>query len=273
HHELRSNARPVGRENHTEPDTYQVWGYTSLNNYLISLRVRALYLPARDQLALYYQHKGLGLDDSMLAAKLALLASAPGSTCGGGVPANSLRRMLLERAPLHDIEPQLSNIDSGAPEIYACAKYAGLDPVLLVAIGDPVVFPRVLKVVPDINVRNTIGKTALMEAAQFDQRGMVNLLLAKHARVNAATWDHVDQFDLLNNHGRTLGNDARTALMYAAANGSLDLVKALLDAGADPYQADTKGYRAIDYLLGYGPMPPNTHLSERQRKQAAHWLF
>ncbi|MBD8881122.1 ankyrin repeat domain-containing protein [Rhodanobacter sp. 7MK24] len=62
-------------------------------------------------------------------------------------------------------------------------------------------------------------------------------------------------------------------MKHAAANGSLDLIKALLDAGADPYQADTKGHRAIDYLLGYGPTPPNSRLSERQRQRAAQWLF
>lgn len=268
------HAQPADSSAETGFDyPYQVWGYTSLNDYLVSLRVRKLYLSARDQLALYYQHKGLSRTDGLLAAKLALLASAPGSTCGGDVPVLSIRRMLLEHAPPHDIEQLLGNADADAPEIYACAKYAYLDPALLVAVGDPAAFPLVLKAVPDPDERNVIGKTALMEAAQFNQPGIVNLLLAKHARINATTWDHVDQLELLDDHAWTLADDARTALMYAAANGSLDMIRALLGAGADPYQADTKGYRAIDYLLGYGPTPPNPHLSGHQREQAARWLF
>ena len=248
---------------------YQVWGYTSLNNYVVSLRMRKLYLAARDPLATYYRKRmQLNLADSEQAAKVALFQATFGGDCGGDAPATSLRRMLLEHAPLQDITQQLAAGDGAdTAQLAACSRYAGLDPLLLVAVGDPPVFPLVMQHEPDINKRNAIGKTALMEAAQFDQPGIVGLLLEHHASVNATTWGNQDGPE------PPLGNDARTALMYAAANGSLKLIKALLAAGADPYQADTKGYRAIDYLLGYGPTPPNPHLSERQRKQAAQWLF
>jgi len=248
---------------------YQVWGYTSLNNYVVSLRLRKLYLTARDQLATYYRkHMQLNRADSEQAAKVTLFQATFGGNCGGDVPATSLRRMLLEHASLHDITQQLGTDDNaGAAEVDACSRYAGLDPLLLVAVADPAAFSLVMQHEPDINKRNAIGKTALMEAAQFDQPRIVDLLLEHRASVNATTWGTQDGFT------PQLGDDARTALMYAAANGSLKLIKALLAVGADPYQADTKGYRAIDYMLGYGPTPPNPHLSERQRKQAAQWLF
>lgn len=271
---IRLNPRGILSLTKEYPSTsfdypYQVWGYTSLNNYVVSLRMRKLYLAARDQLATYYRkHMQLNRADSKSAAKAALFQATFGGNCGGDVPAKSLRRMLLEHASLQDINQQLSTgDDAGASELAACSQYAGLDPLLLVAVADPPAFSLVMQHEPDINKRNAIGKTALMEAAQFDQPGIVGLLLEHHASVNATTWGNQDGPE------PPLGNDARTALMYAAANGSLKLIKALLAAGADPYQADTKGYRAIDYLLGYGPTPPNPHLSERQRKQAAQWLF
>ena len=68
-------------------------------------------------------------------------------------------------------------------------------------------------------------------------------------------------------------HDGRTALMYAAANASLPVIKLLLAAGADPYQADTKGCRAIDYLLGFGPVPANPRPTPDKRMEAARLLF
>lgn len=270
---MRTNPQAISSSTNDYPSPsfdypYQVWGYTSLNNYVVSLRIRKLYLTAHDQLAKYYQkHMQLNRADSEQAAKFALFLATFGGNCGGDVPAVSLYRRLLEDAPPDEIKRLLSDGAAYAQEIYTCSKYAGVDPLLLVAVADPAAFPLVMQHEPDINERNAIGKTALMEAAQFDQLGIVDLLLEHHASVNATTWGNQD------GGAPQLGDDARTALMYGAANGSLKLIKALLAAGADPYQADTKGHRAIDYLLGYGPTPSNPHLSERQRRHAAQWLF
>jgi ankyrin repeat protein len=71
----------------------------------------------------------------------------------------------------------------------------------------------------------------------------------------------------------TLSHDARSALMYAAANGSSAMIRLLLDAGADPFQADSKGMRAVDYLLGFGPNAANTHLDAQQKAEALRLLF
>ena len=59
----------------------------------------------------------------------------------------------------------------------------------------------------------------------------------------------------------------------AAANASLSTIKLLLVSGADPYQTDSKGFRAIDYLLGYGPTPPNPVLSKSDRVKAQELLY
>lgn len=266
---LNPSSPPFGYPSPSLDYPYQVWGYTSLNNHVVSLHIRKLYRAAHNQLTKYYlSHMQLSRTDSEQAAKAALFLATFGGNCGGTVPAKSLRKMLLEHASQGDIAKQLGDRGGAdATEVVACSKYAGLDPLLLVAVDDPAAFPLVIKEAPDINESNAIGKTALMEAAQFDQTRIVDLLLAHHAAVNATTGGSQDAST------PGLGNDARTALMYAAAYGSLDLIKTVLNAGADTHQADTKGYRAIDYLLGYGPTSPNPHLSERERKQASQWLF
>ncbi len=61
--------------------------------------------------------------------------------------------------------------------------------------------------------------------------------------------------------------------MYAAANASLPTIELLLKLGADPYRTDTKGSRAIDYLLGFGPTPPNSKLTPVQRAEAIKLLY
>jgi len=246
---------------------YQVWGYLGLNNYLVSRRIKALYETARTRLAAYYGSMGLDAADSAKAARSALYQRVYGADCSDGLPETSLRRMLLERAPAKAIAAHLASGQTVPQTLKDCSRYAGIDPLLLVAVADPPAFPLVLGQASNVDIRNPIGKTALMEASQFDKTALVRQLLARHATVNATTWANGDQVM------DPLGDDARTALMYAAANGSLDLIRTLLDAGADPYQADTKGYRAIDYLLGYGPTPPNRVLDKRERQMAARWLF
>ncbi|MEO7325350.1 MAG: ankyrin repeat domain-containing protein [Dokdonella sp.] len=106
-----------------------------------------------------------------------------------------------------------------------------------------------------------------MLAAQHDLIESARLLLAHHAAVNATTMETRDGWSY------SLAHVAHTPLMYAAASGSLAMVQRLLDAGADPYQVDTKGARAIDYLLGFGPVAPNSRLAQTQRMQAAPVLF
>jgi len=90
------------------------------------------------------------------------------------------------------------------------------------------------------------------------------LLLQRGAAVDRTTFQPNDP---------RLASDARTALMYAAARGSLPMIRLLLDAGADKYAADTKGRRALHYLLGHGPVPANGVLSPAELAEAAKLLF
>ncbi len=247
---------------------YQIWGYTSLGNYEVAQQLRGKYRQAQRQLAAYYARWGLSHDDGMRAAKNALFAVVFGPQCGGKLPTDSLRRMILEQAPAAEIAEKLSKGGDESSELKDCARNAGMDPLLLVAVRRPRLLPLILQQQPEVDVRNKIGKTALMQAAQFDQLQSVSFLLAHGAKVNATTWAGED---LVSNI--VLGDDGRTPLMYAAAHGSLKLIALLLHAGADPWQADTKGHRALDYLLGDGPTPANAGLRGAERARAIRLLY
>ena len=54
--------------------------------------------------------------------------------------------------------------------------------------------------------------------------------------------------------------------MYAAENADLDMIKLLLDNGADKNMVDTKGYRAVDYLMGFASGNYNQKLSDEDFK-------
>lgn len=247
---------------------YQTWGYGSLVSRAVSLELRRRYDAAQESLSTYYFSRGLAQDLAARAAKTALFAAVWGADCGGAVPQKSLRGLLLEDAAIGEIEAWLAaHGTEEAPEVLACADNAGLDPLLHIAVAAPASLPLLLQRAPSVDERNAIGKTALMVAAQFDQMESVRVLLAAKARVNATTWQQGDIFAL------TLSHDARTPLMYAAANASLPLIKLLLANGADPYQADTKGRRAIHYLLGYGPTQANPRLSPEELTEAQRLLF
>lgn len=73
----------------------------------------------------------------------------------------------------------------------------------------------------DVNLRNTMNRTALMFASSGPNPAAVKLLLTNHAELNAI--DRDEHF---------------TALMFAAAEGLSPIVDILLEAGADPALMD-----------------------------------
>jgi hypothetical protein len=247
---------------------YQNWGYTSLSNYRVSMRLKGEYDTAYRDLAAYYRKKGLTLAHSNAAAKAALFASVFGSTCAGAAPENSVRRMLLEHAAIQKVTAALQAGDDDASLLQDCTRYAGMDPLIMVSVDYSSALALIVKKGADVDERNPIGKTALMLAAQFNALQSASLLISHGARVNATTWSNHDGIG-----DDALSHDGRTPLMYAAANGSLAMIELLLAHGADACQTDTKGYRAIDYLLGYGPSLPNKSLTGRERAMAIELLY
>ena len=85
------------------------------------------------------------------------------------------------------------------------------------------------------NAAQTSGLTLLMTAARTGNVQVVNALLARGADVNAATTE-----------------TKSTALMWAVAEPHPDIVRALLDAGADPHTSTAKGFPPLLFAARNG---------------------
>ncbi len=247
---------------------YETWSMLSIGNQQVAAALKSRYEKLHETIAAFYRLRGLGDEESRRAAKTGLFGAVLGADCGGGVPRFSPRATLLAGGVPQDLA-QLDPADTkhDSPETEACAEFAGMDPLLHVAVASPKALELLLPRVQNVDLGDDIGKTPLMVAAQHDMVESARLLLAHHAAVNATTMETRDGWSY------SLAHDARTPLMYAAASGSLAMINLLLDAGADPYQVDTKGSRAIDYLLGFGPLVANPRITQTQREEAARLLF
>lgn len=256
--------------NHALPDLdfpYQVWGMTGLSNHVQAERIRQAYDAVLPAVMAAYQARGIPEADAFHVAKYGLFALHFGADCGDALPQESLRAQIMAGAPLDAFRTRLQQGEEGeAWEVTVCGRTAGLEPLEHVAVLHPQALAFLLDHGGKVDQANSFGKTPLMSAAQYDRIDAARLLLAKGAQVNAATW-RADVYDALR-------HDGRTALMYAASRGSLPLIELLLKNGADPYVADSKGRRAVDYLLGYGPdIGPNPTLSDAEREKAIRALY
>lgn len=247
---------------------YETWSMLSIGNQQVAAALKSRYEQLHEKIVAFYQLRGLNDEESRRAAKTGLFGAVLGAECGGAVTRASPRATLLAGGVPQDLarlDPADTQHDS--PETEACAEFAGMDPLLHVAVASPKALELLLPRVQNVNLGDDIGKTPLMVAAQHDLIESARLLLAHQAAVNATTMQARDA------SGYALAHDARTPLMYAAASGSFAMINLLLDAGADPYQVDTKGSRAIDYLLGFGPVAANPRLTPTQRAEATRLLF
>jgi len=246
---------------------YQTWGMTGLYNWGLARRIHAAYGAAFEAVVADYRQRGIAEPDALYIAKAGLFELQYGSRCGDGVPQSSLRWQIMTGTPLSAFRDRLLLGEEGeAPEVLACGRTAGLEPLEHVAVVHPQALAFLLDHGGDANRSTDRGKTPLMAAAQYDRIDAARLLLANGAKVDAATW-HADDYEALR-------HDGRTALMYAAAYASWPVIQLLLDQGADPYAADSKGRRAIDYLLGYGPdVAANRKLSASDRQDAIRALY
>jgi uncharacterized protein len=179
----------------------------------------------------------------------------------------------------------------------------GVTPLAEAAVtADPAIIRALLKAGANVEGRNPEGQTALMVVARTGRIEAADLLLRRGADVNAAeAWrgqtalmwaaleGQADMVRLLARHGAKL--DARskvndwarqvtaerrgqwrpigglTALLFAARQGELDAVRALVEAGADPNLPDPEGvtpmlmaatnyhFDVVAYLLSHGGDP------------------
>jgi ankyrin repeat protein len=114
----------------------------------------------------------------------------------------------------------------------------------------------------DVNAQDTVGYTALMRAAEAGQDDTLMLLIAKGAEVNAQEMHGYSSLmwavmkgkketaRLLAEHQADVNAREKkanwTALMMATVKDDVEMVRLLLDKGADPKLADTSGTTALE---------------------------
>ncbi|MEX0596588.1 MAG: ankyrin repeat domain-containing protein [Candidatus Paceibacterota bacterium] len=131
---------------------------------------------------------------------------------------NEVEKLLLQNTDFKAIDPD------------------GRTAVMLAAFnGFTNIVDLLLKKGASINQTDFEGRTALMYAATGPNLATVELLLSRKAEINMA--DHTEKF---------------TALMYAAAEGQLEIVKKLLESGADPFLKDKDNEDAENFARKNG---------------------
>jgi ankyrin repeat protein len=160
-------------------------------------------------------------------------------------------------------------------DIFALAKGAGAATLRHVLVNSGV----------DVNAADKYRQTLLVYAADANPRPeMVDMLVNLGASVNAradhgwtpllyAARDNPNPevvLELLREGaGLELANArGMTAVMVAAAAGRLDMMRALVKAGADILSADDKGYRALRFTVYFGGFAAAKALVEAMEKQA-----
>ena len=171
----------------------------------------------------------------------------------------------------YNMKPDVVNalLEAGAPvDIFEASVLGKVDRIQEILKGSPA---RVTEHAPD-------GFTPVALAAFFGQPAAVNALIAAGADVNAAA-----------------KNPLKVAALHAAvAGGKLEIVKAVLEAGADPNAPQQAGFRAIheagtkanralaELLLAHGadPLLPNDSginaidlAREKGHAEFADWLI
>ena len=140
-------------------------------------------------------------------------------------------------------------------------------PLLHLAIGNPQTLVRMIALGYDIDVRDTLGKTALMVAAQDDNFAAVATLLENGADVNAVSFHPKNiiandyESNSLCRGAYTINTGERTALHYALSEASDSVVNLIIENGAKRDVLDSKGHTLLDYFNGTGPTKRNEKLS------------
>jgi uncharacterized protein YecT (DUF1311 family) len=248
-------SRPTGNwiaKDWAAPDAVPLerWSFASLPNRLaFEETVKPGFLQARADLAAHYEQAfGIAAEDAPTAAHRALwdqimdLASGPGDYFP--YPLSPVNQAILTGAPTDEIAALLGTENTLGD--------------LAAFVASPM---EAAAVRPDV-VRMLAGKgysvgNALRVAAAHGDAVAIDALVDAGANVNEATPGR--SHDQIMEAWRSIGtcarvpvpdelNGAQTPLMIAAQSGRLSAIQRLLERGADKDAADSRGYRAVDYL-------------------------
>ncbi len=283
---MRTNPRQFLRDDAPKMQwPYETWSYMTPESRTIYQKLFRIAEPLKKTLIAHYKTRGLSDEEAERVARSGLFRIVWGASCGDAPPPRTLRKLFVDGASAAEIRTFIEagehKDETRLEPFRECSRTTGMDPLVHVAVFNPEALPvlwelfpksldnaKVLDIEIDPNTPNQFGKTPLMVAAQQDQVKSAKLLIDRGASLERSTFKVVDATG-----EPELGHDARTALMYAAARGSLEMIRLLLDRGADKYTADTKGRRAVHYLLGQGPVAANAKLSAPELAEAAKLLY
>jgi len=132
----------------------------------------------------------------------------------------------------------------------------------------------------DVNVRNSLGESALMFAAQSGAIDLSKRLIGRGAEVNKAGWaplhyaaatGQIAVIELLLEHHAYIdaaSENGTTPLMVAARENQVQAARLLVERGADPSLRNESGLGATEYLVRIGA----TEDANWMRERAAEYL-
>jgi uncharacterized protein YecT (DUF1311 family) len=238
------------------------WSYTDVWNFREYQTYQHHIGPAQQALARYYsdyfglpaavsQHRAETVFQELTAAHFLIPNGYDGYDVDDnsvtyfleieyGLFANIKSASLLRRGViLGDLDAVLANIPTDKEELNR-GRY------LLDAVEYPSIIKALLDTGTDIDTSNNFGKSPLMVAAHMNRPDSVRLLLHAGADPNLETT--VPQGSC----GYSMSRTNRTALMYAAENADIDVMRILVDAGAKVDAKDSDG-NGVSYYLALNP--------------------
>ena len=221
-----------------------------------------------------------------IAEQYAHLAMMPPATRGEPVDKSTLRYKILSGAPIKEIKDLLIKQIQGGEILKEPQIPVEADEILMISIHRPDVLALLLQecsenkckgINTDVNAVNSIGKTALMYAAQYGFLDSVKILLKAGADIDAQTNAGNKDNGYYCNEDICIQYGERTALMYAVQEGNLEVAKYLVENGADLKLTDSQGNDVYDYLRGSVPYgtssePKNENLTSEQVEEFAEFL-